>query len=90
MKKKVIYYVISLVALFIVNVVVSQLTFITNISVLTNEVEIEKLHEQNNELSVKVSKAESLDTIMTKAKDMGFVKNPKTIRLNISELARYE
>lgn len=81
-------FVIVLGLFFVINLFVSHRIFVTNIELTKTNSEIEKLSESNKELEITVSKAESVDTIMKRAKLLGFDGAPRIIYLEAAPLAQ--
>lgn len=80
--------IVALGALFLINLFVSQRIFVTNIELTNTNREIAKLEESNKELEINVSRVESVDTIVKKAKLLGFDDEMRIIYLDTTSLAQ--
>ena len=81
-------FIVALGLLFLVNLFVSQRIFVTNIELTKTNREITKLEESNKELEITVSRVESVDAILKKAKLLGFDDVPRIIYLDTTSLAQ--
>lgn len=81
-------FVVALGILFLVNLFVSQRIFVANIELTSINREIAKLEESNKELEINVSRVESVETIVKKAKQLGFDDELRVIYLDTTSLAQ--
>lgn len=86
-QRRVFLYVFVLIALFIANMIISQLTFLTNLEIVSIQSAHEKLNFENKELNVQVSRLEAVDVLFSKAVKLGFEKNSRVFYLTQPELA---
>ncbi len=88
-KKRPVFYILAFnLFLFIINLVFAQTAFLQNIKLAVVSEDLDRLEQKNKELRVQVAKAESVELIVKKAKEQGFVENPTILYISSPKLAR--
>jgi len=74
--------------LFAVNVFLSQLLLVTNVTIRTSELKVTELEKENQNLRVKLSHFESSSYITTQAKKLDFITDPPVVYIMQNEFAQ--